>query len=980
MRCRPRLADPDLGFPYLLLLVSGGHCQLLEVRGVGDYRRLATTIDDAAGEAFDKAAKLLGLPYPGGPAIEELARSGDPAAVPLPRPLMGSAEPHFSFAGLKSAVQRAVASAGTGAKTSPPASSRRWSIASSTAPHLRWAKATRRRSSSPAESRRIRRFAALWPILRGAQGRGFSVPPAWLCTDNAAMIAWAGAERLAAGIDRPAGRSGAGALASRRECREGARRRGQGMRIERLAVIGGGAWGTALAQAVAADGEDTLLWALEKEVVAAVNADHCNPLYLPEIALSPSISATSDLGELANCDAWLVVTPAQHMRSVLSQAPRAGRPMVLCSKGIEERTGDLLHRVARTACPGGEVAVLSGPTFAHEVAAGLPTAVTLACEDREIGEALRDRIGHQAFRTYLTDDVVGAEIGGAVKNVLAIACGVVEGAGLGQNARAALIARGFIEMTRFGVACGARPETLAGLSGLGDLVLTCTSTSSRNFSLGFGIGEGRSAAALLSDRRTVAEGAFTAPVLARIAREKGVDMPIVDAVERLLAGQAKVGEILGEFCSPGARARLAPRRRADLGKGRGVGAREAALRMLDGVLRRGQTLDAAASASRGLPPADQALAVAIAGETLRRLPDLDALIDGSTRQRLPDDAKARTVLRLALAQKIGLGTPDHAVVATALPLVDGGPRRLVHGVLGNLLRKGVQATEESRLPESVEERWRAAWGDEVVHAARRQIVRRPPLDLSFTDDAEAQAYAAAHHGVSLAPRHVRLESSSVAELAGFGEGRWWVQDLAASLPARLIPADATDVLDLCAAPGGKTMQLAAAGHRVTSVDASATRLERLRENLQRTHLAAELVEADALKWNPKRQFDAILLDAPCSATGTFRRHPEVLYRARPSVIEENADFQAKLLGRAARWLKPGGTLVYSVCSLEPDEGEQIAGGSGAWQSRPPKAGELPDFAASSPAGWVRILPGCSNLRAGSTASSSPALWRPPNPV
>ncbi len=355
----------------------------------------------------------------------------------------------------------------------------------------------------------------------------------------------------------------------------------------------------------------------------------------------------------------------------------------------------------------------------------------------------------------------------------------------------------------------------------------------------------------------------------------------------------------------------------------GLGARQAALRMLDGVLRRGQTLEAAASASRGLPPPDQALAIAIVGETLRRLPDLDALIDGSTRQRLPEDSKARTVLRLALAQKIGLGTPDHAVVATALPLVDGGPRRLVHGVLGTLLRRGVHAAEEPRLPETVEDRWRAAWGKEIVHAAGRQIVRRPPLDLSFADDAEAEAYAAAQGGVSLAPRHVRLESSSVTDLAGFGDGRWWVQDLAASLPARLIPAQAADVLDLCAAPGGKTMQLAAAGHNVTSVDASAARLERLRENLERTHLTAQLVEADALVWQPGRQFDAILLDAPCSATGTFRRHPEVLYRARPSIIADNAELQSKLLERAVRWLQPNGRLVYSVCSLEPEEGEKV---------------------------------------------------------
>jgi 16S rRNA (cytosine967-C5)-methyltransferase len=406
----------------------------------------------------------------------------------------------------------------------------------------------------------------------------------------------------------------------------------------------------------------------------------------------------------------------------------------------------------------------------------------------------------------------------------------------------------------------------------------------------------------------------------------------------------------------------------------GLGARRAALNLLDAVLRQGRTLESAAPGIK-LPPQDAALAVAIAGETLRRLPDLDALIDSSTRQRLPDDSKARMVLRLALAQKIGLGTPDHALVATALPLVDGGPRRLVHGVLGNLLRRGVVATEEARLPETVEQRWGAAWGDEVVHAARRQIVRRPPLDLSFADDAEAEAYAAAHGGISLAPRHVRLESSSVSELAGFAEGRWWVQDLAASLPARLIPPDATEVLDLCAAPGGKTMQLAAAGHRVTSLDASAGRLARLRENLDRTHLSAKLVEADALTWEPGRSFDAILLDAPCSATGTFRRHPEVLYRARASVIAANAELQAELLERAAQWLKPGAVLVYSVCSLEPEEGEQVVRGSGL-ATDPPKPGELPDFVTPSADSWVRILPGLLEAQGGLDGFFIARLVRP----
>lgn len=391
----------------------------------------------------------------------------------------------------------------------------------------------------------------------------------------------------------------------------------------------------------------------------------------------------------------------------------------------------------------------------------------------------------------------------------------------------------------------------------------------------------------------------------------------------------------------------------------GVGARRAALQMLDAILRRGQTLEAAAGpATRNLSPPDRALAVAIAGETVRRIPDLDSLIDSATRQRLPDDSKARLVLRLALAQKIGLGTPDHAVVATALPLVDGGPRRLVHGVLGTLLRRGLPVLDAPRLPEPVEQRWREAWGEDAVEAARRQIAKRPPLDLTFADEAEANTYAKAHGGTSLTSRHVRIDSSSVAELTGFGEGRWWVQDLAASLPARLIPAAARNVLDLCAAPGGKTMQLAAAGHKVRSVDSSGKRLARLKENLERTHLKAELVEADALTWTPKGEFDAILLDAPCSATGTFRRHPEVLYRARPPIIAAAAEFQGKLLGRAAQWLKPGGSLVYCMCSLEPQEGEQVI--AGFLDHHPDfsiEPGELPDWAPVSSEGGVRILPG-----------------------
>jgi glycerol-3-phosphate dehydrogenase (NAD(P)+) len=321
------------------------------------------------------------------------------------------------------------------------------------------------------------------------------------------------------------------------------------MNIEKLAVIGGGAWGTALAQVAATGGRETLLWALEDDVVSAVNRIHENPVYLKGLKLEAAIRATSDFSDLAEADAWLVVTPAQHMRAVLGRAPCPNMPLILCSKGIEESSGKLLHDVAREACPSSPVAVLSGPTFAHEVAAGLPTAVTLACEDRELGERLRARINLPHFRTYCTDDVAGAEVGGAVKNVLAIACGIAEGRGLGQNARAALIARGFAEMIRFGMAMGGRRETLAGLSGLGDLVLTCSSTSSRNFSLGKAIGEGKKPAELMKDRRTVAEGAHTAPVLDRIAKEKDIDMPLVDAVATLLAGKIGIGDLLETMLS-----------------------------------------------------------------------------------------------------------------------------------------------------------------------------------------------------------------------------------------------------------------------------------------------------------------------------------------------------------------------------------------------------------------------------------------------
>jgi glycerol-3-phosphate dehydrogenase (NAD(P)+) len=315
-----------------------------------------------------------------------------------------------------------------------------------------------------------------------------------------------------------------------------------------IGVVGAGAWGTALAQMLANDGTEVVLWALEPELVEEINDRRVNPLYLPGVALAPLIRATGELDEAARCEILLLVTPAQHLAATLGRMPAFPRDMVLCAKGIEAESGRMMHEVAAEAAPGSEIAVLSGPTFAHEVAAGLPTAVTLACGGGEAQwRRLAPAIARPAFRPYFSEDLVGAEVGGAVKNVLAIACGVVEGLKLGQNARAALIARGYAEMQRFGEALGAERPTLAGLCGLGDLVLTCSSSSSRNFALGQALGEGADPEALMSDRRTVAEGAHTAPVLVELARRYGAAMPIAEAVVRLLEGapaRAVAGELL----------------------------------------------------------------------------------------------------------------------------------------------------------------------------------------------------------------------------------------------------------------------------------------------------------------------------------------------------------------------------------------------------------------------------------------------------
>jgi glycerol-3-phosphate dehydrogenase (NAD(P)+) len=315
----------------------------------------------------------------------------------------------------------------------------------------------------------------------------------------------------------------------------------------RFGVVGGGAWGTALAQLLAADGAPVTLWALEDDVVRAVNEDQRNPLFLPSAALSPSLTATKDFSDLADLDALLIVVPVPFMRATLAQLPQGDAPLILCSKGMEAGSFAFPVDIAREICPDRPLAVLSGPTFAHEVAAGLPTAVTLAAESEALAQRIAGAIARPHFRPYISTDVIGAEIGGAVKNILAIASGIVEGAGLGLNARAALISRGFAEMTRFGLARGAQVETLTGLAGLGDLVLTCTSSNSRNFALGEGLGRGQDAKSLMADRRTIAEGAHSAPVIAAAAAKDGIDMPISAAVAKLVAGDISVADAVQDL-------------------------------------------------------------------------------------------------------------------------------------------------------------------------------------------------------------------------------------------------------------------------------------------------------------------------------------------------------------------------------------------------------------------------------------------------
>lgn len=401
-------------------------------------------------------------------------------------------------------------------------------------------------------------------------------------------------------------------------------------------------------------------------------------------------------------------------------------------------------------------------------------------------------------------------------------------------------------------------------------------------------------------------------------------------------------------------------RRSQEGDPPGTATRRAALKLVDAILRRGDPLEIAShAATQGLSAPDRAFAIAIASESLRWMSDIDALIDSATEQQLPDDVKSRAVLRIALAQLLSLKSPAHAVVATALPLVMGGPRRLVHALLSRAQKEEWTLPETASLPEGVADRWDAQWGEQMVDAATSAWTAAPPIDLSFAAEPEAADWP---ESISLAPRHRRLPRGRVVEsLPGFQEGGWWVQDLAASLAARLLgDGQGRTALDICAAPGGKTMQLAAAGWSVVSVDSSAKRLERLEDNLKRTGLSAHIVKGDARIWQPHEKVDALLLDAPCSATGIFRRHPDVLHRIGPRQIAEMADLQRELLAKSAHWVKPGGTLIYATCSLERAEGEdQIAAFLSAnpgWSRDAISAAELPDGLAPDDLGQLRTMP------------------------
>lgn len=321
----------------------------------------------------------------------------------------------------------------------------------------------------------------------------------------------------------------------------------RGMKFESIGVVGGGAWGTAIAQTMCVADCRVALWAREAEIVDEINARHVNSTFLPGVPLDERLKASTNLAEIAACDVVLMVAPAQHVRAVANELKplmRAGQPLVVCAKGIEQATGKLMGEVVAEALPDATLGVLSGPSFAADVARGLPTALTIACANETLGRRIAESLGTRHFRLYWSSDTVGVEIGGAMKNVLAIAAGIVDGRGLGASAHAALVTRGFAEVCRLGATLGARTETLCGLSGLGDLVLTCGSPQSRNMSLGRALGQGRKLSDILGERKAVTEGVYTAEALVRLGRAKNVELPISEAVHAIIAGYTTVDEAI----------------------------------------------------------------------------------------------------------------------------------------------------------------------------------------------------------------------------------------------------------------------------------------------------------------------------------------------------------------------------------------------------------------------------------------------------
>lgn len=322
--------------------------------------------------------------------------------------------------------------------------------------------------------------------------------------------------------------------------------------IESVGILGSGAWGTALAQSARRAGRDVTLWAYEAETAAEINAHHTNQVYLPGVALDPAIKATAKARDIAKTDLILLVVPSQFLRAIAKEvAPHieAGKPVVICAKGFEEDSGAFMSDIVKEVLPGAQVAVLSGPSFAGEVARNLPTALTLACESEDLGRALMAALAHRNFRLYWSSDVIGTQIGGAVKNVLAIAAGIVEGRKFGRNAHAAVTTRGFAELVRLGTKLGGRFETLTGLSGLGDLILTCSSIQSRNMSLGQALGQGQALSDILGARKSITEGVYSAGAVVALAKRHGVEMPISEAVHRVVKGDMNVDEAIEALLS-----------------------------------------------------------------------------------------------------------------------------------------------------------------------------------------------------------------------------------------------------------------------------------------------------------------------------------------------------------------------------------------------------------------------------------------------